>query len=188
MSVVALQASIDSVSWNNQTIHSKNSTTEAHQWSRQNNKYVAANLILFTSTLKSSRTKELWEEWEMFSLRNDSTNTVNQSRWANSRRRLTNVLCLYLKVPKLKRTNLSYVGCKSDINNNEAVWWMKRLVAPLRLLTAWPGSIRGQSRWDLWWAKWHWDSFFPRGLRLFPCQVSLHQYSIPIDSSITSTK
>jgi hypothetical protein len=161
MSVVALQASTDSVSWNNQIIHSKNSTTEAHQWSRQNNKYVAANLIIFTSILESSRTKELWEEWVMFLLRNDSTNTVNQSRWANWRRRIPKVLCLYFKVLKLKRTTLSYVGCKSDINNNEAVWWMKRLVAPLRLLTAWPGSIRGQSRWDLWWAKGPRDSSPP---------------------------
>jgi hypothetical protein len=23
------------------------------------------------------------------------------------------------------------------------------------------GSIRGQSRWDLWSTKWHWDRFFP---------------------------
>jgi hypothetical protein len=37
MSVVALTASVDSVSSNNQTIHSKNSTTEAQQSSRQNN-------------------------------------------------------------------------------------------------------------------------------------------------------
>ena len=52
MSVVALQASNDSVSSNNRIIHSKNSTTEAQQSSRQNNnKYVAANLILFTSTV-----------------------------------------------------------------------------------------------------------------------------------------
>jgi hypothetical protein len=31
------------------------------------------------------------------------------------------VLRLYLKVPKLKRTNLFHAGCESDINNNEAV-------------------------------------------------------------------
>jgi len=145
MSVVALQASIDSVSSHNQIIHSKNSTTEAQQSSRQNNnKYVAAKLILFTSTLKSSRTKEFWKEWEMFSLRNDSTNTVNQSRWANWRRRITNVLRLYLKVLKLKWTNLLYVGCKSDVNNNDAMWWMKRLLAGLRLLAAY-GRVRSET-------------------------------------------
>ena len=24
-----------------------------------------------------------------------------------------------------------------------------------------PGSITGQSMWDLWWTKWHWDRFSP---------------------------
>jgi hypothetical protein len=24
-----------------------------------------------------------------------------------------------------------------------------------------PGSVPGQSMWDLWWTKWHWDRFFP---------------------------
>jgi hypothetical protein len=24
-----------------------------------------------------------------------------------------------------------------------------------------PGSILGQSMWDLWWRKWHWDRFYP---------------------------
>jgi hypothetical protein len=23
-----------------------------------------------------------------------------------------------------------------------------------------PGSIPGQSMWNLWWTKWHWDRFF----------------------------
>ena len=32
-----------------------------------------------------------------------------------------------------------------------------------------PGSITGQSVWDLWWTKWHWDRFFPEYFG-FPCQ------------------
>jgi hypothetical protein len=28
---------------------------------------------------------------------------------------------------------------------------------------------RGQSMWDLWWTKWHWDRFFSE-LSVFPCQ------------------
>jgi hypothetical protein len=31
-----------------------------------------------------------------------------------------------------------------------------------------PGSISGQSMWDLWWTKWHWDRFSPRVLRFSP--------------------
>jgi hypothetical protein len=27
---------------------------------------------------------------------------------------------------------------------------------------------RGQSMWDLWWTKWHWDRFSPRVLRFSP--------------------
>jgi surfactin synthase thioesterase subunit len=64
VSVVALQASTDSVSSHNQTTHWKKSTTEAQQSSRQNNtnKYLAANLILFANTLMLFRTQELWKE------------------------------------------------------------------------------------------------------------------------------
>jgi hypothetical protein len=35
----------------------------------------------------------------------------------------------------------------------------------------------GQSMWDLWWTKWHWDSFFPEYFG-FPLLVSLHRCSI----------
>jgi hypothetical protein len=31
------------------------------------------------------------------------------------------------------------------------------------------GLIPGQSVWDLWWTKWHWDRFFPEYL-VFRCQ------------------
>jgi hypothetical protein len=41
----------------------------------------------------------------------------------------------------------------------------------LRLLVAGPGSIPGQSMWDLWWRKWHWDRVFPRVLRFFPVNL-----------------
>jgi hypothetical protein len=37
-----------------------------------------------------------------------------------------------------------------------------------RLLTA--GSHTGQSMWDLWLTKWHWDRFF-RVLRVFPVHI-----------------
>jgi hypothetical protein len=35
------------------------------------------------------------------------------------------------------------------------------------------GSIPGQSMWDLWWTKWHWDRFFPEYFG-FPLSISLH--------------
>jgi hypothetical protein len=36
-----------------------------------------------------------------------------------------------------------------------AVPWLRRLVAS-------PSPRRpGQSMWDMWWAKWHWDRFYP---------------------------
>jgi hypothetical protein len=31
-----------------------------------------------------------------------------------------------------------------------------------------PGSIPGQSIWDLWWANWHWDRVFPEDFRFSP--------------------
>jgi hypothetical protein len=30
-------------------------------------------------------------------------------------------------------------------------------------------KIPGQTMWDLWWTKWHWDRFCPEYFR-FPCQ------------------
>jgi hypothetical protein len=35
-----------------------------------------------------------------------------------------------------------------------------------------PGSRPGQSMWDLWWTKWHWDRFFSE-LFGFPLSISL---------------
>jgi hypothetical protein len=40
-----------------------------------------------------------------------------------------------------------------------------------------PGSILGQSMWDLWWTKWHWDRFSQR-ISVFPCQF--HSSSAPL--------
>jgi hypothetical protein len=41
-----------------------------------------------------------------------------------------------------------------------------------------PGSRPGQSVWDLWWTKWHWDTFFNEFFG-FPLSVSsFHQRSI----------
>jgi hypothetical protein len=40
-----------------------------------------------------------------------------------------------------------------------------------------PGSIPGQSMWDLWWTKWHWDRFFPDYFG-FPLSISFHRFSI----------
>jgi hypothetical protein len=38
-------------------------------------------------------------------------------------------------------------------------------------------SIPGQSMWDLWWTKWHWDRFFPEYFG-FPLSISFHRCSI----------
>jgi hypothetical protein len=35
----------------------------------------------------------------------------------------------------------------------------------------------GQSMWDLWWTKWHWDRFLPEYFG-FPLSVSFHRCSI----------
>jgi hypothetical protein len=40
-----------------------------------------------------------------------------------------------------------------------------------------PGSIPGQSMWDLWWTKWHWDRFLPEYFG-FPLSLSFHRCSI----------
>ena len=40
-----------------------------------------------------------------------------------------------------------------------------------------PGSISGQSVWDLWWTKWHWDRYFPKYFG-FPLSFSFHRCSI----------
>jgi hypothetical protein len=36
---------------------------------------------------------------------------------------------------------------------------------------------RGQSMWDLWWTKWHWDRFYPEYFG-FPLSLSFHRCSI----------
>jgi hypothetical protein len=35
----------------------------------------------------------------------------------------------------------------------------------------------GQSMWDLWWTKWHWDRFFSE-LSVFPCRF--HSTGAPL--------
>jgi hypothetical protein len=35
----------------------------------------------------------------------------------------------------------------------------------------------GQSMWDLWWTKWHWDRFISEYFS-FPLPISFHQCSI----------
>jgi hypothetical protein len=40
-----------------------------------------------------------------------------------------------------------------------------------------PGSIPGQSMWDLWWTQWHWDRFFTEYFG-FPLSISCHPFSI----------
>ena len=47
-----------------------------------------------------------------------------------------------------------------------------------------PGSIPGQSMWDLWWTEFHWDRFVSKYSGL-PLSVSFHQSSILIHSYIT---
>jgi hypothetical protein len=43
-------------------------------------------------------------------------------------------------------------------------------------VSRWPPhrGAPGQSMWDLWWTKWHWDRFFPE---YFPLSVSFHRCS-----------
>jgi hypothetical protein len=50
--------------------------------------------------------------------------------------------------------------------------WLRRLAAGLP-----PGSIPGQSIWDLRWTKWHWDRFFSEYFG-FPLSISLHRCSV----------
>jgi hypothetical protein len=38
------------------------------------------------------------------------------------------------------------------------------------------GLLPGQSMWDLWWTKWHWDKFFSKPL--FPLSISFQHCSI----------
>jgi hypothetical protein len=40
-----------------------------------------------------------------------------------------------------------------------------------------PGSIQGQSTWDLWWTKWCCNRFFPEHFG-FPMSISFHRCSI----------
>jgi hypothetical protein len=45
-------------------------------------------------------------------------------------------------------------------------------VVSRRLHTAYArGSRPGQSMWDLWWTKWHWDRFFVRVFRFSPVNI-----------------
>jgi hypothetical protein len=37
--------------------------------------------------------------------------------------------------------------------------------------------FQGQSMWDLWWTKWHWDRFFPEYFG-FSLSISFHRGSI----------
>jgi hypothetical protein len=42
-----------------------------------------------------------------------------------------------------------------------------------------PGSIPGQSMWDFWWKKWHWDRFpLPPKYFDFPRSISFHRCCI----------
>jgi hypothetical protein len=40
-----------------------------------------------------------------------------------------------------------------------------------------PGFDPGQSMWDLWWTKWHWDRFFPEYFGV-PLPISFNYCSI----------
>jgi len=44
-----------------------------------------------------------------------------------------------------------------------------------------------QTMWDLWWTKWHWNSFFPRLLQ-FTLSVATHQICLHAHSSRRSYK
>jgi hypothetical protein len=55
-----------------------------------------------------------------------------------------------------------------------AMPWLRRLVAGLSL--RWPGFAPGQSMWDLWWTKWHWDRVFSEFFG-FSMSVSFHRPS-----------
>jgi hypothetical protein len=55
-----------------------------------------------------------------------------------------------------------------------AVPWLRRLVAGLSPRS--PVSLPGQSMWDLWWTKWHWDRLFSEFFG-FPLSISFHRRS-----------
>jgi hypothetical protein len=55
------------------------------------------------------------------------------------------------------------------------VSWLRQLVAGLSQRRL--GFDPGQSIWDLWWTKWHWDRFFPEYFG-FPLSISFHLCSI----------
>jgi hypothetical protein len=44
---------------------------------------------------------------------------------------------------------------------------------------------RGQSLWDLWWTKWHWDRFYPPSTSVSPCQF--HSTGAPLLGTIKKT-
>jgi hypothetical protein len=48
-----------------------------------------------------------------------------------------------------------------------------------------PGSITGQSMWDLWWTKWHWDRLFPEYFG-FPPSISFYRCSITWKNETTN--
>ena len=45
-------------------------------------------------------------------------------------------------------------------------------------------SIPGQS-WDLWWTKWHWNSFFATSTSASHCRVSFHQNYVRLQVAFT---
>ena len=47
--------------------------------------------------------------------------------------------------------------CSDFLNTDDDVSWLIRLSASHR--SSW-GSIPAQSVWNMWWTKWHWDTFF----------------------------
>jgi hypothetical protein len=57
---------------------------------------------------------------------------------------------------------------------------MAQAVSRRSLTVQGPGSIPGQSMWDLWWTKWHWDRFCPEYFG-FSLSIAFHRCSVKID-------
>jgi hypothetical protein len=73
-----------------------------------------------------------------------------------------------------------FVCCFLATENESSMVWIRSLCPLLPRNTRGrgdTGSIPGQSMWDLWWTKRHWDRFFPEYFG-FPLSISFHRCSI----------
>jgi hypothetical protein len=94
-------------------------------------------------------------------------------RWIYTKLSIAEVIVVNFK----EKYNLLYADyrCLAVKKRLRVVSWLRLLVAglsPRRL-----GFDPGQSMWDLWWTKWHWDRFFPENFGFLP---SFHSTGAPL--------